>query len=194
MTTEPYYFPFEIVNKDSLIPGENYYIKLNDRIVRDFLTKRRNLPVSHLKGTFVRLDTEVGRITTSEYAVFKDVKIMNRNYKIGLCNLMLIRYPEGLLASTGCDTYSDRDRKINQDREVFFDVNKWIFGVPTETVLTTKKAIKKIEHKLNKDVLSEVDRFRGTIKGGDSKRKKTRRKTSRKTSKINRIPKTYRRY
>lgn len=173
---DPYYFPFEIIDKDHLVPGENYYIKLNDRIVRDFLSKRRNLPVSHLKGTFVRLHTEVDRVTTIEYAVFKNVQIMNRNYRIGLCNLMLVRYPEGFLASSGCDTYSDRDRIVNQDREVFFAVNKWIFGLQTETDLISKKAIKKIEPSLNSDILGEVEKFRGTNKGGKTRRKKINRK------------------
>jgi len=176
MSRDPYYFPFEIVNKDSLISGENYYIKLNDRIVRDFLSKRRNLPVSHLKGTFERLHKETRNEISKEYVVFKNVQIMNRNYKIGLCNLMLIRYPEGFLASTGCDTYSDHNRKINEDREVFFEVNKWIFGKPTETILITKQSMKKIEPTLNQNVLDEINKFRGTIKGGKTKRKKTRRK------------------
>ena len=169
---DPYYFPFEIIDKAHLVPGENYYIKLNDRIIRDFLSKRRNLPVSHLKGTFVRLHTEVDRVTTTEYAVFKNVRIMNRNYKIGLCNLMLVRYPEGFLANSGCDTFSDRDRTINEDREVFFSVNKWIFGLPTETALITKRAIKKIEPILKPDVLNEISQFKGTNKGGKTRRKK----------------------
>lgn len=189
MSRDPYYFPFEIINKDGLIPGENYYIKLNDRIIRDFLSKHRNLPVSHLKGTFVRLYSEVSRMNNIEYAVFKNVEIINRNYKIGLCNLMLIRYPEGFLASTGCDTFSDHDRIINQDREVFFDINKWIFGVPSESALITKKAMKKIEPALNRDVLNEIERFRQTNKGGKTKRKKTHRRKG----KIYRRRKTYKR-
>lgn len=170
---DPYYFPFEIINNNHLVSGENYYIKLNDKVVRDFLSKRRTLPVSHLKGTFVRLHTEVSRLTTSEYAVFKNVQIMNRIYRIGLCNLMLVRYPDGNLASTGCDTYSDHDRTINEDREVFFDIDKWIFGLPTETALITKQVMKKIEPSLNPDALEQIGQFRGT-KGGKTRAKKTR--------------------
>ena len=28
MPRDPYFFPFEIVNKNELIPGNNYYMKL----------------------------------------------------------------------------------------------------------------------------------------------------------------------
>jgi len=189
MTTDPYYFPFKIIDKDSLIPGENYYIKLNDRVVRDFLSKHRNLPVSHLQGTFEGLHIENKNNLIVEYAVFKNIRILNHKYKIGLCNQMMIRYPEGFLANTDCDTYSDLNRTINPDRDVFLNLKKWIFGQPTEIALITKQAIKKIEPNLNEDVLGEINRFRGTIKGGKSKSKKTRRRKN----KIYKRRKTYKR-
>ena len=173
---DPYYFPFQIIDKNNLVPEENYYIKLNDKVIKDFLDKRRNLPVSHLKGTFVRLHKEVSRNSiTSEYAVFKNVQIINKNYKIGLCNLMLVQYPDGNLATAGCDTYSDRNRKINDGREVFFSVNKWMFGLPTESSLITKQVINRIiQPSLDPATFNEVGQFRGTGKGGKTRRKKTR--------------------
>lgn len=120
MEKDQYYFPFKIINKDNLIPGESYYIKLDNRIIKNFLDKRRNLPVSHLKGEFVRLHIENDITNQIQFAVFKNVKILNQKYKLGLCNMMLVRYPEGILASDGCNTYSDINRTINEDREVFF--------------------------------------------------------------------------
>lgn len=168
----PYYFPFQIITPDKLISSENYYIKLNDRVIDNFLTKGRPLPVSHLKGKFVRLHTETNG---TNYAVFKGVQIMNRNYVIGLCTQMLVRYPEGYLATAGCDTYSDRERTINQDREVYFDIGKWIFGLPTETALITNQLMrKKINPSLEPNTLGQIEEFRGTNKGGKTTRKKSR--------------------
>ena len=182
MPNDPYFFPFEIANKQQLIPGDKYYIKLNDRIVKDFLDKRRNLPVSHLEGVFVRLHTEVGRVNTIEYAVFKKVRILNKIYKEGLCSMMLVRYPEGFLASAGgCSTYSDfSGRTVNEDREVYFGVNRWTFGIPTETKLITKQVLSRVVAPKLPDVLNkEVSQFQGTMKptGG---RKSRRNKKSRK--------------
>ena len=173
---DPHYFPFQIITPDSLIPGENYYIKLNDRVIDNFLTKGRPLPVSHLKGTFLRLHTETTRINSTNYAIFKNVQIMNRNYRIGLCNQMLVRYPEGYLASAGCDTYSDRDRSLNEDREVYFDTSKWIFGLPTETALITNQLMKKkIYPSLYPESLNLINQFKSQ-KGGKTRRKKSHRK------------------
>ena len=77
MQRDPYFFPFEIVDKNSLIPGDNYYIKLNDNIIRKSVDRRQNIPVSNLKGTFVRLHKEPNRIVAPrEYAVFKNVFII----------------------------------------------------------------------------------------------------------------------
>jgi len=194
--SDPYFFPFQQVNKSELVPGENYYIKLNDKIIKDFLDKRRNLPVSHLKGTFVRLHTEVERVTTIEYAVFKNVRIMNKKYKLGLCNLFLVRYPEGFLASPGgCDTLSDNNpdpalrRTINEDREVFFNVNRWMFGKPTEQELLAKQVITKLQPTLNTDTINYYNEIRGTKKAGSKKRKTNRRKR-----KISKKRRTHRRH
>lgn len=155
MPNDPYYFPFEKVNKDELIPGDKYYIKLNDNIIKTkFLDLRRNLPVSHLEGVFERLHTEPDRITTPvTYAVFKKVRILNKIYKEGLCNLMLVRYPEGFLASAGgCSSYSDfSGRTVNEDREVFFNVNRWMFGKPTEYNLLKNKVINKVSNQIGED-------------------------------------------
>lgn len=172
---DPHYFPFEIITQDKLISSENYYIKLNDKVIDKFLTKRQPLPVSHLKGKFIRLHTETSGINNTDYAVFKNVQMMNRNYRFGLCNQMLIRYPEGYLATTGCDTYSDRDRTINENREVYFDISKWIFGLPTETALITNQLMrKKIYPSLDSNTLGQIEEFRGTNKGGKTRNKKSR--------------------
>lgn len=173
---DPLYFPFEIINSDNLIPGDNYYIKLNDRVISNFLTNRRKLPVSHLKGTFVRLHNENNDDIIVEYAVFKNVKILNHLYKSGLCNQMMVRYPEGILASTSCDSYSDNNRTINYDREVYFNLKKWIFGIPTETKLITEKALTSITPYLNADVVGVTEQIRGINKGGKKKRKTRRRR------------------
>lgn len=186
MPNDPYFFPFEIANKQQLIPGDKYYIKLNDRIVKDFLDKRRNLPVSHLEGVFVRLHTEVERVNTIEYAVFKKVRILNKIYKEGLCNMMLVRYPEGFLASAGgCSTYSDfSGRTVNEDREVFFNVNRWTFGVPTETKLITKQVLSTVTGpKVPETLNNEISQFQGTmkpLKGGKRRTRRTRRNRRRK--------------
>jgi hypothetical protein len=195
----PYYFPFERLNKSDLVPGEIYYIKLNDRIAKSFLDKRRNLPVSHLKGTFVRLHTEVEPVNTTEYAVFKDVKIMNKRYKLGLCNLFLVRYPEGFLAApSGCDTLSDNNpdtslrRTINEDREVFFNVNNWMFGKSTEQQLLAKQLITKMKPTLNNDTVNYLNTLTGAKTAGRKKHKKTRKtiKNNRNKHKISRNQRT----
>ena len=178
---DPYYFPFETINKEQLIPGDKYYMKLNDKVVHKFLDYRRTLPVSHVEGVFERLHTEVDRINSVEYAVFKNVRIINKNYKLGLCNEMLVRYPEGFLAgSGGCDTFSDNNldpmlrRTINEDREVFFNIKKWIFGIPTEQKLLVEKIIKRIEPNLNEDMMREISTFRGIQPKGGKKHKKSK--------------------
>ena len=181
---DPHYFPFEIINSNDLISGDNYYIKLNDRVVDNFLSKRRTLPVSHLKGTFIRLYNEDEVI----YAVYKNVEILNKKYKIGLCNQMLVRYPDGYLAIDGCDSYNS----TNKDREVYFNINKWIFGKQTETSLLSRQVMKTIiQPKLNQDMSREINEFREIKKSGG----KSRRKRSRvKRQKINRKRKTNKRY
>jgi hypothetical protein len=186
MSSDPYFFPFKIVKKEELIPGENYYIKLNDKIIKDFVDKRRNVPVSHVSGQFIKLHTEVDRINTVEYAIFKNVRIMNKKYKLGLCTMMLVRYPEGFLANAGgCDTYSDRNRTINEDREVYFNVNRWMFGVPTEQKLLSTKAFEKINPKLPDTLNNEVLQFHGTMKpvGGKKKTRKSRKNKHRRKTK-----------
>lgn len=149
---DPYYFPFEKINKNELIPGDKYYIKLNDAIIKKFVDMRRNIPVSHLEGFFVRLHTENDGINSIEYAVFKKVKILNRIYRPGLCNMMVVRNPEGFLATAGgCNTYSDLNRTINEDREVYFAINKWMFGKPTEHKLLTKQVVNSLINPLGQD-------------------------------------------
>jgi hypothetical protein len=198
---DPYYFPFEIVNKEQLIPGDNYYMKLNDRVVHKFLDNRMRLPVSHASGVFVRLHTEVDRISSTEYAVFKNVRIMNKNYKLGLCNQMLVRYPEGFLAgSGGCDTFSDNNldpmlrRNINEEREVFFNIKKWIFGIPTEQKLLTDKILSQIGPKLNEDMMREISTFRGIKPTGGKKNKKSKKRINKISRKRNKSIRKRRNY
>lgn len=204
---DPYYFPFQVINYLELIAGDDYYIKLNDRVIHSFLDNRRNLPVSHVKGTFVRLHTEIDRTSSVEYAVFKNVRILNKNYKLGLCNQMLIRYPEGFLAgSGGCDTFSDsnenisRRRTINQDREVFFNIRKWVFGVPTEQSIMENKGMDIIKKKITvPDMITEIKEFRGNKPGLGGKKinktqKKKKKKTYKKKNKFSRNRRTYRNY
>jgi hypothetical protein len=185
MQRDPYFFPFEIVDKNSLIPGDNYYMKLNDNILKKFVDGRQNIPVSNLKGTFVRLHKEPNRIVAPrEYAVFKNVFIMNKIYKQGLCRFMLVRYPEGFLAAAdGCDTFSDQsqNRIVNAEREVFLDVNYWKFGKPTEQKLLANKAMQSLN--LPETLKGEVSQFRGTQKplgGRKSRKNKKSRKSRRK--------------
>jgi hypothetical protein len=191
MQRDPYFFPFEIVDKNSLIPGDNYYIKLNDNIIRKSVDRRQNIPVSNLKGTFVRLHKEPNRIVEPrEYAVFKNVFIMNKIYKQGLCRFMLVRYPEGFLAAAdGCDTFSDQsqNRIVNAEREVFLDVNYWKFGKPTEQKLLANKAMQSLN--LPETLKGEVSQFRGTQKplgGRKSRRNKYRRSKKSNKSKTKR--------
>ena len=181
MNRDPYFFPFEIVNKDNLVPAENYYMKLNDNIIKRFIDMRRNVPLSDLKGTFVRLHKEdIGSIKR-EYAVFKNVSIMNKSYKPGLCTTILVRYPEGFLAADGCDSYSDefKNRSVNTDREVYLDVVQWKFGIPSEAKVVSNKALQKMGPLLSENVINEVSQFQGTQKpiGGKKKSRKSRRKS-----------------
>jgi len=184
MSRDPYFFPFHTVNKNELISGDNYYMKLNNNIIRKFLEKRRNSPVSDLKGTFVRLHTESGIDDPIEYAVFKNVYIMNKMYKQGLCNMMLVRFPDGALAIDDCDSYSDnfKNRSVNEDREVYFAVNVWQIGVPSEEKIVTKKVFEKITPKINESLVREVEKFTGTQMSGGRKSGKTRTKTKNRSS------------
>lgn len=198
---DPFNFPFEIVDKEQLIPGDKYYIKLNDRVMRKFLDNRITMPVSHVSGIFVRLHTEIDRIDSTEYAVFKNIRIMNKRYKLGLCNQMLVRYPEGFLASSGsCDTFSDSNpntilrRNVNEEREVFFNLKKWIFGIPTEQKLLTEKIVTQIEPKLNKDMMREISIFRGIKPKGGKKNKKSKRRKNKISKKQNKSKRNYRNY
>ena len=180
MSRDPYFFPFEIVNKNELIPGDNYYMKLNDSIIRRFVDRRQNVPVSDLKGTFVRLHSEPSVVGPREYAVFKNVFIMNKSYKLGLCRFMLVRYPEGFLASAGgCDTYSDQfqNRIVNTEREVFLDVGHWRFGKPTEQKLLSERALQKINPKLPDALNNEVLQFQGKMKAIGGKKSRRYRKS-----------------
>ena len=187
MQRDPYFFPFEIVDKNSLIPGDNYYIKLNDYIIKKSVDGRQNIPVSNLKGTFVRLHKEPNRIVAPrEYAVFKNVFIMNKIYKQGLCRFMLVRHPEGFLAAAdGCDTFSDQsqNRIVNTEREVFLDVNYWKFGKPTEQKILAEKAIKSLN--LPETLTGEVSQFQGTMKplGGRKSRKNIKSRKNRRSKK-----------
>jgi hypothetical protein len=198
MSNDPYYFPFENVDYLNLIPGDEYYIKLNDKIIESFLNKIRKLPVSHIKGQFLRLHNESDNITNNQYAVFKNVRIMNKNYKRGLCNQMLVRYPDGFLAgSSGCDSFSDNNpdpllrRNVNEDREVFLNVKKWVFGIPTEQNIMHSKAMEKLETNIEiPDMINQVREFKGTIKSGGRRYKKNR-KTNKKRNKKR---KTYKRH
>lgn len=197
MSNNPYYFPFQNVDYLDLIPGDEYYIKLNDKIIKSFFEKSRKIPVSHIKGTFLRLHTEIND-TTDEYAIFKDVRIMNRIYKKGLCNHILIRYPDGILAaSSGCDSFSDNNpdpllrRTINEDREVFFNVKKWVFGIPTEQNIMHSKAMEKLETNIIvPDMMREVREFKGTIRTG-GRRYKRNKKTYKKRTKLYKKRNTY---
>jgi hypothetical protein len=48
-------------------------MKLNDNIIKKIIDRDHNVPVSDLKGTFVRLHNEPSIVGPREYAVFKDV-------------------------------------------------------------------------------------------------------------------------
>lgn len=189
--SDPYNFPFEIMTKENLIPNDKYYIKLNNNIIKNkFLDLRRNLPVSHLEGIFVRLHTEPGLVSSIEYAVFKNVRILNKIYKEGLCTLMLIRYPQGYLASAGgCSTYSDfSGRTVNEDREVFFPINRWMFGKPTEHKLLTKQVMNKLIAPMGEDNIITTKELLGEkIKKGGIKKRKSRKSKKNKYSKTKRI-------
>ena len=178
--SNPYYFPFEVIDKDNLIPNDKYYIKLNDNIIRNFVNKRKNIPVSHLEGVFVRLHNEPSIDSSIKYAVFKNVKILNKEYKEGLCNMMLVRYPDGILASAdGCSSYSDfSGRTLNEDREVYFPINKWIFGKPTEHKLLSKQIMNQLMIPLGQDNINITKQLLGE-KGG-KKRKMTKNKRTKK--------------
>jgi hypothetical protein len=152
-------FPFKGVKKTGLVPVENYYMQL--------LSPRGQ--VSRLKGTFVKYHTEDDTVKRT-YAVFKNVAIMNKHYKKGTCRRMLIRFPDGLLANTDCDSYSDifKNRTIHADREVYLDVNYWKFGLPTEKTLLSKRILQKFPT----DMEFEIDTFTGmkkAFKGGNNK-------------------------
>lgn len=160
-----YDFPFEPILPSDLIVGNTYYIKLHTNIMKKFIDQRRRSPVYHWMGTFVGLHTE----KDTDYAIFHHVQILNKSYKNGNCNLPLVRYPEGFLAATDCDTFSDRTRVINEVRYVYFSVSKWVFGEPVKERLFTKKALNKIQTRLNNDTFYTISSFLNKTKKGHSK-------------------------
>lgn len=161
-------FPFKGVKKSGLVPVEQYYMQLQ---------KPRD-QVSKLQGTFVKYHTE-NDTSHRTYAVFKNVVILNKKYKLGTCRRMLVRSLE-LLVNTECDSYSDpmKNRTVNANREVYLDVGYWKFGRPTEKAILTKR----IFQKLPDDMEREIETFTGTKeplpegkKGGKNKRKTLKR-------------------
>lgn len=180
-TRDPYYFPFDIIHKDQLVPGETYYMKLNDRVIKKFVERRHNVPVSDLKGIFVRLYKENNATSSKEYAVFKNVFIMNKAYKPGLCTMMLVKYPDGMIANAGegCDSYSDKskNRIVNAEREVFLDVGHWRFGIPTEYKLVSNRALQSAAPELPEYMVNEISRFTGSKKRMGGKKSKKYRKS-----------------
>lgn len=188
MSVNPYYFPFEQINKDQLIPAETYYIQLKDNVIADYTKKHRKLPVSKLKGDFIRLQTFDNNVTSTEYAVFKKITIMNKSYKPADCRFMMALYPKGHVATTDCDDFKDKDK------EVYLPVNRWQFGIPTEKSLVSKRAFSKInttrfdgaEHLITSMYHNSVARgvknkkntkVRRNKKIGRNKKKKTRKNT-----------------
>ena len=187
--TDPTFFPFEIINKDNLVPFENYYIQLNDKVMNKFIDKGGNVPVSSLKGKFLRLETESNIIQSMVYAVFNNVSIMNKTYKQGLCTLMLVRHPEGFLASAGgCDRYTDynKGRIVNMNQEVYFAVNSWKFGKSTEQTLISNKALKKGVPSISYDQAGEINQYIGTAKKNKKGGRKTRTRNYKKHKKSRR--------
>lgn len=177
-------FPFDEVDSNNLNPGETYYMQLNNDIINKELNiiKRKpklTLPVSKLQGDFVRLETKSNNITSTDYAVFKNVYIMNHNYKPGSCRYMFVLYPEGFVAMDDCDKFSDKNngRTVNLNREVYLPLNRWKFGIPTERVLVSKMAFEKISTKLDPDTEGIVKSMYG--KGIKSKKRRKRKNKSR---------------
>jgi hypothetical protein len=172
MEKNPYFFPFEIIDKNNLVPGENYYMKLNDNIIKMYVDRRRNIPVSDIKGTFVGFYIEKYSNFEIEYAIFKNIFIMNKSYKPGSCTMMLVSYPDLKgVSSNSCDSYSNKskNRIINENREVFLRVDRWKFGIPTEQKFISKKALNIVSLLLPKNMTNEVNQFRGKqkpVKGG----------------------------
>jgi hypothetical protein len=152
---DPYYFPFEIVDGSDLIPNNEYYIKLNDNVIHDFLKKRRKLPVTRIKATFTGLFTK----EHSTYAVFKNIKIINKNRKPGSCFHMLVRDNDELVAPNSCDVFNHICRCKGNCTciEVFLNIKVWTFGIPTELNLVTKQTMRDVfGKKTNQDVTSHI--------------------------------------
>jgi hypothetical protein len=121
---------------------------------------------------------------------------MNKAYKPGLCNMMLVKYPDGMIANAGegCDSYSDKskNRVVNAEREVFLDVGQWRFGIPTEYKLVSNRALQNAAPELPENMVNEISRFTGSkTRMGGKKSKKYRK--SRKSVGLKRS-KTRRRY
>jgi hypothetical protein len=177
-------FPFTIVEHNKLISGTTYYIQLKPYVLNKIINLRRPMPVSRLKGTFVRLETDNTASTPVIYAIFTNIELVTKNYKHGSCTLFRVLYDDNVLGATGCDTYSDlnKERKINENREVWFSTNQWQFGLPSETNIVTNKTIRKLETKLNDDTLKHVSSLLG--KGGKNKtNKRKNKKTNKKQTK-----------
>jgi hypothetical protein len=179
---DPYYFPFDKVNPSELVKGNVYYMKLNDNILRDFEIKRRNIPVSHLEGVFVRNETIREGLRNVEYSVFKDVRIMNKAYKPGSCRFLLVRYPDAPgVSAIECDTFSDANgRTINQDREVYLDRRQWVYGIPFTQSIMVPKVLDTLRKttKLPEDTL---DLIKGYTKRGGKRSRRIRKKSKRRT-------------
>jgi hypothetical protein len=169
---DPSYFPFKIVNKDHLKEGESYYMQVNEKTLKR-LKKTRDIFVTKLKGDFVRLETN----KTHEYAVFKNVGIMNNHYKQMSCRLMLIKDLEtSYLVMSECDSFSDKNkaRSINVEREVFLDVESWTFGEQPELNFARQKAYQKLQadtSRLTETFIKKSPRGGKTQKNIKSKRR-----------------------
>ena len=118
----------------------------------------RNIP-THLSGIFTSLYTDNPNVRSQkEYAVFTDVRVMNKIYKKGSCKLIFIRSNVEGLSSPDGSSFSNTIITQNEDREVFFDDN-WVFGLPKKHEVVYRQVITKIEPKTIEDIRKNIGSF-----------------------------------
>jgi hypothetical protein len=192
---DPYFFPFVVVKQNELIPGNQYYMNFSDKYIKMYTENKSRLPVTRLKGIFVRIHDEIypgPKKFTKRFAVFKNVFIISASPN-PVCRFMFVRQPDGSLGSDSrddsCNSYSNKlqNRIVNTDREVYLDETFWKFGMSSEGDFLRNQVVRTpiLPEELQNEIRSHTTQ-KNKLGGRKSRRRKTRRSKRSKKSKSKR--------